>query len=159
MRGDVSLRASALADAAPEHPSAVSQIPVPMRRSPSLSLSARDRALLDQWSRGRTLAARVVQRSRIVLMLANGNSIRTIVKELGVSATTVRLWRRRFDAHGPDGLLTDAPGRGRKPALTAAAREALKRGHRDGDAMTVRERARELGVSAATVSRWKRRGS
>ncbi|MEQ1759802.1 MAG: helix-turn-helix domain-containing protein [Vicinamibacterales bacterium] len=124
-----------------------------------MSLSERDRDLVETWSRSRTLPSRLVQRSRIVLLLADGRRVADVASQLGVSATTVRLWRQRFEKQGAAGLLNDAPGRGRKPALDAMAREALRKGQRDGDSMSVRARARELGVSAATVSRWKRRGN
>ena len=46
-------------------------------------MSARDRALLFTWSRSQTLAARVVLRSRIVLMLADGEGVKTIATAAG----------------------------------------------------------------------------
>jgi transposase len=128
------------------------------RRSLTLTLSAHDHDLIRKWSRSRTLAARVVVRSRIVLMLAHGAGIDAITKELGVAPGTIRLWNRRFRELGPEGLLSDARGRGRKPALSETARETLRQETGiGGDAPTVRERARQLGVSASTVSRWRRR--
>lgn len=128
-------------------------------RDPLGGCSERDRKLLLTWSRSRTLPARVVLRSRIVLMLAGGDGGKAVADALGIAPATVRLWHRRFLEHGPPGLLRDAPGRGRKPALDQAARQALRRGTGVGDALTTRERARELGVSASTVSRWRRRRS
>lgn len=116
-----------------------------------------DLTLLLKWSRSRALAARVVLRSRIVLKLADGCSVRAIAAALGIAPSTVRLWKRRYDDSGPDGLLHDAPGRGRKPVLDLAARRALRTGTGAGDPSTVRSRAKELGVSPATVSRWQRR--
>ena len=88
-------------------------------------LSQSDRELLARWSRRRTLAARVVLRSRILLMLGAGRGVAAVAAALRVAPATVRLWRRRFLEHGPQGLLKEAPGRGRKPALNLAAREAL----------------------------------
>ena len=123
----------------------------------ALPLSTRDRKHLERWSRSRTLASRVVLRSRIVLMLADGHGVNTVTRVLKVAPATVRLWRRRVRERGAEALLQDAPGRGRKPVLDEATREALRVRHANGDQMTIRQRARELGVSAATVSRWRRR--
>ena len=116
-----------------------------------------DRHLLLSWARSRTLATRLVQRSRIVLLLAEGQRVSDVARSLGISESTVRLWRSRFHAHGPHGLLNDAPGRGRKPVLPEAARDALRERGPGTDLGTVRQQARELGVSPATVSRWRRR--
>ena len=116
-----------------------------------------DRNLLLSWARSRTLATRLVQRSRIVLLLAEGQRVRDVARALGVSESTVRLWRGRFHTHGPKGLLTDAPGRGRKPVLPESARDALRERDPASDWMSVRQQARALGVSPATVSRWRRR--
>ena len=122
-------------------------------------LSQSDRALLAGWSRRRTLAARVVLRSRILLMLGAGRGVVSVAAALRVAPATVRLWRRRFLEHGPQGLLREAPGRGRKPALNLATREALVADAQVGGVPSVRTRAGELGVSASTISRWRRRPS
>lgn len=129
----------------------------PASRNSGQWMSAHDRTLLFTWSRSQTLAARVVLRSRIILMLADGDSVKTVATALGIVPATVRLWGRRFRESGPSVVLRDAPGRGRKPALDLVARRALRQGSGVEDAVTVRERARELGVSASTVSRWRRR--
>lgn len=113
--------------------------------------------MLHKWSRSRTLAARIVLRSRIVLMLAEGGRVKAIAEELRISPATVRLWRERFRERGPTALQQDAPGRGRKPALDPAVRQSLRKGSGVQETLTVRERARELSVSAATVSRWRRK--
>jgi transposase-like protein len=126
-------------------------------RSPALVLSAHDHDLLLKWSKSRTLPARVVTRSRIVVMLARNATLKTIARELRIAPGTIRLWRRRFRERGPQGLLDEARGRGRKPTLSHAERQALRTETARADALTVRERARQLGVSASTVSRWRRR--
>jgi transposase len=73
------------------------------------------RALLDRWVRGRTTPQRVVLRSLIVLMLADGLSAREVARRLRISRHTVDLWRERFAAEGCAALTHDRPGRGRKP--------------------------------------------
>jgi transposase len=61
-----------------------------------------------------TAPQRLVLRSRIVLMLADGCPAREIARRLGVSRPTVALWRRRYAEEGCDALTRDRPGRGRK---------------------------------------------
>lgn len=122
-----------------------------------MKLSGADRERLLRWARSRTLPARAVLRSRIVLMLAEDQGVATVARALGVAPATVRLWRHRFLVHGPQGLLQEAPGRGRKPSLDLATREKLRAGADGEEGPGVRRRARELGVSASTVSRWRRR--
>ena len=90
-------------------------------------------------------------------MLANGHGVKAIAERLGVARATVRLWRQRFSESGPEALLRDAPGRGRKPLLNAETRQSLRTEPASDVAQTLRERALTLGVSAATVSRWRRR--
>jgi len=123
----------------------------------SLHLSAQDRALLTTWARSHTLALRVVLRSRIILLLATSGSVRHVATALGVARGTVRLWRQRVAAHGPEALLRDAPGRGRKPALAPATRQTLRAGYGPDTGVSGRARALELGVSESTISRWRRR--
>jgi transposase-like protein len=102
---------------------------------------------------------RVVTRSRIVLLLSENRSVASVAAALGVAPSTVRLWRRRFLESGPQGLQKEAAGRGRKPVLAPAVREALRADADVGSIVSVRRHARELGVSPATVSRWRRRPS
>ena len=56
-------------------------------------------------------------RAGIVLMAAGGTSNNRISKDVGVTRTTVILWRRRFEDGGPGALVRIAPGRGRKPSI------------------------------------------
>jgi DNA-directed RNA polymerase specialized sigma24 family protein len=86
---------------------------VPFRSSESL-LDVRDRATLVRWIRARTTPQRVVLRSCVVMLLADGLSAREVARRLGVSRHTVDLWRRRYIQEGCDSLLHDRPGRGRK---------------------------------------------
>jgi transposase len=136
----------------------VAEIPsVDKPTSNVVRLSRSDRELLGRWSRKRTLAARVVLRSRILLMLGAGRDVTAVAAALKVAPATVRLWRQRFLEHGSQGLLREATGRGRKPVLNPAAREALRAGHGEKASPSARVKAGELGVSASTISRWRRR--
>ena len=123
-----------------------------VRSDSAVTLSPEQRALLEQWVRGRTSSQRLVLRSRIVLLAAQGLSDRAITQRLNVSRQTIRLWERRFVAVGPHGLAQDAPGRGRKPTLPAnAVATALARPRSSHP--TIRQLAEELGASRSAVHR------
>lgn len=78
-----------------------------------LGLSAEERQTLEHWQRSTTLAAGLVRRGKIILLLAAGHSHSHVAQAIGVQRTVVRKWARRFLAQRLDGL-TDAPGRGAK---------------------------------------------
>jgi transposase len=80
----------------------------------ALKVPPEDRDTLGLWIRMPTAAQRLVLRSRIVLMLAEGHSAREVGRRLGVSRHTVDLWRARYVREGSDTLRRDRPGRGRK---------------------------------------------
>lgn len=80
----------------------------------ALVVSFEDRKTLERWVRMPTAPQRLVLRSRIVLMLAEGCPAREVARRLGVSRPTVGLWRQRYQAEGCDALTRDRPGRGRK---------------------------------------------
>ena len=82
-------------------------------------VSHEDRTTLECWIRRPSAPQRLVLRSRIVLMLADGCPAREIARRLGVSRTTVALWRDRYAQEGCEVLRHDRPGRGRKPARPA----------------------------------------
>ncbi len=113
--------------------------------------------MLERWSQAPTTQQRLVRRSRIVLMAANGCTLGDIADELGTSRSTVRLWVERFGIGGPDALCHDRPGRGRKPLLRTDVIDQMRQfkaeseaaGHRVG----IRELARRFGVSPTTVHR------
>ena len=91
-----------------------------MSRSPAVPLAEEHRIALERWVRSGTTPQRLVLRSRIVLLAANALPSKHIARALATSQDTVRLWRRRFVAGGPQALVHDAPGRGRKRQITAA---------------------------------------
>jgi transposase len=89
-------------------------------RSRNVSLGAPDRATLESWVRAPTTPQRTALRSRMVLLLSERLSAREVARRLGVSRHTVDLWRERFLAEGCETLTRDRPGRGRRPAQSAA---------------------------------------
>ncbi len=62
----------------------------------------------------RTDPARAVERARILWLAHQGRRVPAIAREVGVSEATVRLWLKRFNAAGLDGL-ADPPRSGRPP--------------------------------------------
>ena len=96
-----------------------------MNRTPALPMTPEQRATLHGWIRAGTTAQRVVLRSRIVLLAADGLPSKHIAHQLATSQDTVRLWRRRFTVGGPGTLTRDAPGRGRKRHVTAAREQQV----------------------------------
>ncbi len=88
-------------------------------------MALRLRALMDEegtmiqrWARSRTEPARRVERAQMVWRAAQGEALGAIAAELGCNVETVRLWIRRFNAAGLDGL-RDRPRAGRPPTYTA----------------------------------------
>lgn len=127
-------------------------------------LSDAQRGLLQRWVRAKTSPQRLVVRARIALMAGAGHSISEIQAEVGVSRPTVILWKKRFFAGGPQALLRDAKGRGRKPSIPAAKKgEILKAtiGTKPPAAThwSTRTMAKAQGVSHATIYRlWSSHG-
>jgi transposase-like protein len=75
--------------------------------------------LLEGWVRRRSTAQALAQRSRIALECAEGHSIMEVSRRLGVTADTVRTWRRRFIERRLDGL-SDEPRPGVPRKITEA---------------------------------------
>lgn len=117
----------------------------------TLRLTSGERLILMKRARSRTLPARVVLRSRIVLLAADGVPLSEIAHRLGTSAKTSALWLRRFHAGGLDALERDASGRGRKPSIPPDVVEAVRAGVQSR--LSVREIARRTGISPASVVR------
>jgi transposase len=86
--------------------------------------------------------------------MANGK----IAEELGTSRPTVILWRQRFAGGGPAALVDDAPGRGRKPGISAEkvkeiVTATLQTRPTAATHWSVRTMAAAQGVSPASVQR------
>src|ERR1035437_10845735 len=135
-----------------------------MRVAQPIVIEADVRRKLEQQARGRSTAARVVVRSRIVLLAADGLQNKQIAPILKVGPRMVTLWRGRFLYQGIAGLLKDAPRPGRTPSITTEvtailiAKTTLST-PANATQWSTRTMAREMGVSKASVSRiWRANG-
>jgi transposase len=127
-------------------------------------LSPDDRAKLEGWVAGRNTPQKLVWRSRIVLLSADGTGTMAIVRAVGKSKRTVGRWQERYLVLGAAGLRRDASRPGRKPPLSAAviARVLHKTLHEKPPKAThwsLRSMARAVGLSRSSVQRiWRAHG-
>ena len=132
------------------------------RTAAAIVLAPDERATLDAWTRGRSLAHRKVVRAKIITMAADRVPSQDIASALKVSRPTVQLWRERFLALRVAGLEQDAPRPGRKPRVSMQKIRAVVEAtlHTTPPAAThwsTRTMAQAHGLSQATVQRiWKR---
>src|SRR3989442_6722562 len=89
-----------------------------------VEISGADRAELEHWLRAQSIPQALATRARVVLGSAAGESIRGLAARLGVTQTTVCLWRRRYRSAGLDGLRTK-PRMGRPRRITSAKEQAV----------------------------------
>jgi len=89
-----------------------------MKKAVTIELSADDRRSLESIVKARTSEIRHIERVRIVLLASEGKTNLEIADELAVGRYKVSRWRQRFSENGLQGLLKDAPGRGRQPLYT-----------------------------------------
>src|SRR6267154_1353700 len=116
-------------------------------------LSENQRLELSRIAQSRSLPAGYVFRARLILLLAEGASYRSIKLRLGTTAPTISRWKQRFLAAGLDGLDTIHPGQKpslRTPRLRARILAATRKPPRDGSThWSCRKLAAALGVSKA----------
>ena len=121
-----------------------------------ITLRAEETQELERRFKARTAAVRERQRAQIVLLAARGVTQDKIAEEVGVSRVTVSHWCHRFDAEGLEGL-DDAPGRGRKPVLSAdkvrRVLEEVGQPPKHLGRWSCRTMAKATGLSKATVQR------
>ena len=129
-----------------------------MRIAPPIVIDEAARKELERLSRKRSMEARVVLRSRIVLLAVDGMQNKQIAEQLGVSTRMVGLWRGRFIEYGVEGLLKDAPRPGRTPRITAEMVDAVvakttQSTPANATHWSTRTMARVTGISEASVRR------
>jgi transposase len=129
-----------------------------MRIAPPIVIDETTRRELVRLSRKRSMAARAVQRSRIVLLAVEGNQNKQIAEQLRVSTRMAALWRSRFIEHGIEGLLKDAPRPGRTPRITTEIVDTVvvkttQSTPHNATHWSTRTMARAMGISEASVRR------
>lgn len=86
--------------------------------------SDKDRLLIEEWAKSRTMESRLVERAKIIQRCLGGEPVKEIVRELKVRPNTVIDWRRRFDAKGIAGL-KDLPRTGKPPKYAVEFRNEV----------------------------------
>jgi transposase len=129
-----------------------------------VSLIPGDRAKLEGWVADRNTPQKLVWRSRIVLLSADGAGTMAIVRAVGKSKRTVARWLERYRALGATGLRRDASRPSRKPPLSATviARVVHMTLHEKPPNAThwsIRSMAAAVGLSRSSIQRiWKAHG-
>src|SRR6266702_4679687 len=129
-----------------------------MRIAPAITLSADQRAALEQRARSRSLPARVVERARIVLLAAEGRQDKEVAAAMKITPKKVSRWRRRFLAVGMAGLERDASRPGRTPKISArfirrVVRMTTRQKPPNATHWSTRTMAAAVGISEASVRR------
>ena len=129
-----------------------------MRTAAPIHVTPEVRERLLRYSRGRSISKRLVDRSQIVLLAADGEQNQKIAARLGLSRPTVQLWRDRFAELGLAGIEKDAARPGRKPKIPAAKvekviRATLETTPSNATHWSVRSMAKAQGLSRMTVQR------
>jgi transposase len=120
-------------------------------------LSEGEREQLVAWTRRRTSAQALAQRSRIVLLAAEGLKNTEIAERLQIKRDTAATWRSRFAVERLDGLV-DEPRPGRPRTITDEQVEevvikTLESTPRDATHWSTRSMAREVGLNQSAVLR------
>lgn len=130
-----------------------------MLAAPPLHLTDEERPALDRLARSSSAAHRSVLQARALLLAADGVANYEIARRVGVTANSVRSWRKRFEAEGVEAVGKIAKGRGRRswlPEGTVAAvvHDTLHALPDDGSThWTTRRMAERFGIGKDTVQR------
>ena len=135
-----------------------------MRRAAEISLEPDEREFLKKLVRSPRTPVRLVLRSSVILLAADGTENREIAKTLRIARGTVGKWRSRFAEDGFPGIEKDAarPGRKKRYSRSKVA-ELVRRTTQEKPAgethWSRKSMSREMGVSESTVGRvWRAHG-
>jgi len=124
------------------------------RIAPKIVLDSMQRSQLQSWVQAPSTPPSLALRARIVLRASAGESNQQIAQGLGLPPITVSKWRRRFSAHGLEGL-RDArrAGRPRKhgPEIWQRVQHRVCQQPEFQSRWSVRTLAREVGLPSSTV--------
>ena len=132
-----------------------------MRVAPTITLTDDERMQLKKLARSKRTSVRLAQRAQIVLLAEQGKQTIAIAAELGIGRLQVARWRERYAKDRLAGIERDLP-RGAPPVKVDVAKLVELTTQSTPQAATqwsTRTMAKELGVSAASVSRhWRANG-
>lgn len=134
-----------------------------MQRAYRIRLTSEQEDDLLRFARSRTLAARLVERAKMLVLYSAGHTAGEIADQLGVSRPTVPRWLGRFEEKGIQGL-EDAPRSGRPPVIPdSKIAEIVAKTTRETPAGATHWSTRTLapvaGVSPSSVGRiWRAHG-
>lgn len=94
------------------------------RTAARITCNEADRQILEARATSRTEAKQTVDRARIILGCAAGESVTAIAEQCQTRPNTVIKWRQRFAEHGLKGL-ADAPRPGAKPVYDQGFRNRV----------------------------------
>ena len=103
--------------------------------SPTVQLTARQRACLEQIARRQTSSQRLVRRAKILLALETGANQCHVMRQMHLNRGTVQMWGRRWCALAPT-LEPMEADEGSEQALTTRMVEALAAHPRSGPPAT-----------------------
>ena len=135
-----------------------------MRVAPAIELSSVARLELEKLSRRRTTPVRVAQRSRIILLAADGLQDKQIAERIDVAPRMAALWRSRFIELGCRGSDEGcAPRRADAGDSAAMAAQVIAKTTQSKPAGATHwsrsTMAREMGISESSVGRiWRAHG-
>jgi transposase len=135
-----------------------------VRIASAITLDEEERNLLNRLARSRSGSVRLAERSRIVLLAAQGKTNEAIAEELAISRQKAGRWRSRYSEHGLAGIERDAPRPGRNPQIAEQTIEeviTLTTQYQPEDATHWSRRlmAGAIGISESSVGRiWKAHG-
>ena len=129
-----------------------------MKHARQITPTDDERKTLKRWTRGRRTPTRLVLRSKIILLAADGMMNKEIAKSLKTAPKTVSRWRTRFAERRLAGIEKDAPRGGRPPqARTRLAHTIIAKTTQEKPAdathWSTRTLAKALGTSPAMVQR------
>lgn len=127
------------------------------RPIPPIDLTPELKEQLQSMARSRSLPHGLVRRARIILMASEALNNKTIAQKIGLSASIVGLWRRRFIQQGLVGLYDEARPGG-PPSISddnivRLIRKTLNTKPKNGTHWTCRSIAEDTKLSKSTVHR------
>jgi len=128
------------------------------KKADALVITQEQQIIMDAWIRAKKTPQRIVLRSRICLLAAEGVSHNAIAKKLNTSRSTVILWIKRFEEQGLTGISEDATH-----GLSSRCFDAIKvksiveatlhTKPKDATHWSTRTMAKVQGVSHSTIQR------